>query len=229
MDMNPENLHIMIEFMKRRGDHDKAEKIEHFRHLNQYVLPGQTVMAGSSLMEQFPLYEFQQDFPIPIRLYNRGVGGFTTRELLENLDVCICDLKPSRLFLNIGTNDLAFPDYSVDTLIENYSLILQGIKDKIPDVKLFLLAYYPVNPDVAESEYMKAVFQNRTNARIDEANHAIEELSKNFGAVFLDLNEGLRDECGKLKRELTVDGMHMYADGYKAVLDRLLPVLLQSE
>lgn len=30
---------------------------------------------------------------------------------------------------------------------------------------------------------------------------------------------------GNLKAEYTVEGMHMYADGYAAVLDALLPVL----
>lgn len=42
-------------------------------------------------------------------LYNRGIGGFTTTELLEAMDECILELQPAHLFLNIGTNDLERP------------------------------------------------------------------------------------------------------------------------
>lgn len=225
MKMSPETMRLMGEFMKNRSDHDKKEKLERFKRLNAYVIPGQTVLAGSSLMEQFPIYEFQQDFPIPVKLYNRGVGGFTTPELLDNLDVCVCNLKPSRLFLNIGTNDLSNPDYKLETLIANYETILQRILEKLPKVKIYLLAYYPVNPSAADSFYMKAIFQHRTNARIREANEAVERLAKKYNALFLDLNAGLLDENGELKAEYTIEGMHMYANGYKVVLDQLLPVL----
>lgn len=227
MEMTPENLRLVDEIFKQHAARDKADKLERFRHLNRYVVPGQTVLAGSSLMEQFPIYEFQQDFPIPVRLYNRGVGGFTTQELLDNLDVCVCDLKPSRLFINIGTNDLSLDDYSQDTLIANYREILRIVREKLPGVKLYLLAYYPGNPGAAENPYMAAVFQNRTNQRIEEANRAVEQLAMEFDAAFLDLNGGLRDENGALKREFTIDGMHMYANGYMAVLDQLLPALLE--
>ena len=41
----------------------------------------------------------------------------------------------------------------------------------------------------------------------------------------MDLNAGLLDEKGQLKAEYTIEGMHMYADGYWQVLERLLPKL----
>lgn len=52
-------------------------------------------MLAPSLMEQFPIYEFLQDFDLPYTIYNRGIGGYTTQELLENMDVCIYALKPA--------------------------------------------------------------------------------------------------------------------------------------
>ena len=45
------------------------------------------------------------------------------------------------------------------------------------------------------------------------------------GAVFIDANAGLCDADGNLKAEYTVEGMHMYANGYRAVLQNLLPTL----
>lgn len=216
---------LIGKFFAERMQQEKEEKVERFRHLNPYVKKGQIVFAGSSLMEQFPIYEFLQDFDLPYTIYNRGVGGFTTAEMRAVLKECVLDLVPKYLFLNIGTNDLNGPDYSQNTLMERYEDILNAIEEAVPGVKIFLLAYYPVNPEAANNPWAKQVFQYRTNVRIQAANQGVKELAERHGAEFLDLNAGITDENGNLKAQYTVEGMHMYADGYKAVLDALVPVL----
>ena len=204
----------------------KLDKIERFKRLNQYVQPGQILFVGSSLMEQFPIYEFLLDFDLPFKIYNRGIGGYTTAELLETMDVCIYDLKPAHVFINIGTNDMNGSDYDKDALIERYTMILEGIREHLPQATVTMLAYYPVNPVVAEREpLIKKALEYRTNARVQEANEAVHALAERFGARYLDLNTPLRDEQGNLKEEYTIEGMHMYANGYKPVLDQLIPVL----
>ena len=70
---------------ERKFREEKRDKVERFRHLNPFVKKGQIVFAGSSLMEQFPISEFLQDFDLPYTIYNRGVGGFTTEEMLPVL------------------------------------------------------------------------------------------------------------------------------------------------
>lgn len=211
--------------IRERMQQEKAEKIERFRHLNTYVKRGQIVFAGSSLMEQFPIYEFLQDFDLPYTIYNRGVGGFTTAEMMPVLKETVYDLAPRYLFLNIGTNDLNGPDYFQEDLIARYDSILNAIEKNVPGVKIFLLAYYPVNPEAAGNPWMKQVLQFRTNARIMAANKSVKQLAEKHGAVFLDLNAGITDENGNLKAEYTIEGMHMYADGYKQILDALLRAL----
>lgn len=205
---------------------EKQDKIERFKRLNQFVKPGQILFAGSSLMEQFPIYEFLQDFNLPLTIYNRGVGGYTTTELMENMEPCIYALKPAHIFINIGTNDMNEVDYTCEGLIENYRRILEGIRKNLPDTKLYLLSYYPVNPSAAKNDpVMQEVLKIRTNARISEANKAVAALAEELGATYLDVNAGITDENGNLKEEYTIEGMHMYANGYKPVFDTLRPVL----
>lgn len=205
---------------------EKLDKIERFKWLNQYVQLGQILFVGSSLMEQFPIYEFLQDFDLPFKIYNRGIGGYTTMELLESMDVCVYDLKPAHVFINIGTNDMNGQDYNKDELIERYAKILEGIREHLPRTTITVLAYYPVNPAAAErNPLVKKAFEYRTNARIQEANEAVCALAERFGARYLDLNAPLRDVQGHLKDEYTIEGVHMYANGYKPVLDQLIPVL----
>ena len=84
-----------------------------------------------------------------------------------------------------------------------------------------------LNPDSVSIgvNHMKSALQQRTNTRITSANAAVEKLAAEFGAAYLDLNAGITDEAGNLKVEYTIEGMHMYGDGYKPVLDALLPYL----
>lgn len=212
-------------FFAERMAAEKAEKIERFRYLNPYVKTGQIVFAGSSLMEQFPINELLMDFELPYTIYNRGVGGFTTSEMLQYLREMVYDLQPAYLFLNIGTNDLNGPQYSQDELIERYNLILENIKENVPGVKIYLLAYYPVNPDATDMPWAKGIFAHRTNERIRTANEALKQLAYNHSAEYLDLNADITDEKGQLKAEYTIEGMHMYANGYKVILDALRPTL----
>lgn len=92
-------------FMSKWSRVEKKDKVAKYKYLNKYAKKGQIVFAGSSLMEQFPIYEFIQDFDIDRVIYNRGIGGYTAAEMMEALEECIFELEPARLFLNIGTND----------------------------------------------------------------------------------------------------------------------------
>ena len=224
--MTEEQKSMVQVLMDERFKAEKQEKVERYRHLNQFVRPHQILFVGSSLMEQFPIYELLLDKKLPYTIYNRGIGGTTTFELLENMETCIYDLKPDYIYINIGTNDLNLPDYTEESLIERYRTILQGIREHLPKVKLFLLAYYPVNPIVAENNHwIKEALKVRTNDRIESANKAVERLAVEMGAQFLDLNDGIKDMKGNLKAEYTLEGMHMYADGYVPILEALLPWL----
>ncbi len=217
---------MLAEAFAERGKAEKMEKVERYRRLNRYVRPHQILFVGSSLMEQFPIYELLLDRNLPWVIYNRGIGGATTFELLEHMDVCVYDLQPDYIFINIGTNDLNLPDYTEEGLISRYRSILEGIRTHLPQAGVYLMAYYPVNPAAAENiPSMKAALRVRTNARIQSANEAVRRLAQETGAQFLDLNDGIRDEAGNLKAEYTIEGMHMYADGYVPVLDALLPWL----
>ncbi len=213
-----------------RAQSEKAQKVERFRRLNKFVKPGQILFAGSSLMEQFPINEFQQLFAIPLHIYNRGVGGFTTEEMLEVMGPCVYDVKPKYIFLNIGTNDLNTPDFDLDALMDRYGKILDGIQQHLPETRITLLAYYPVNETIGQKNpVMGSVFRVRTNARIRQANAAVARLAEKYGAKFLNVNAGITDADGNQKAEYTIEGMHMYADGYYEVLRLLLPSLMECK
>ena len=49
----------------------------------------------------------QQDLDIGRVIYNRGISPpSTTDDLIKVMNECIFDLKPSKIFINIGSNDI---------------------------------------------------------------------------------------------------------------------------
>ncbi len=207
---------------------EKKEKVEKFKILNQFAKKGETLLIGSSLMEGFPIHEFLQNGGVSKIIYNRAIGGYTTTELIAVMETCIYDLQPTKIFINIGSNDIACEDYTLEALLNNYSYILNEIQRKLPDTKIYVMAYYPVNEkDNFHGKSDKSWFIQRNNTNLLKANKAIKKLALEKGCKYIDLNTGLYNEEQQLKKELTIEGLHMYANGYKIVFDELLPYILE--
>lgn len=194
----------------------KEYKIERYKKMNETAEKGKIVFAGSSLMEMFPIEQFVKEDKLDIVVYNRGVGGFVTEELLENIDTCIIDLQPSKLFINIGTNDLSDSRRSFEEIFERYGKILSIVTEKVDDVSMYIMAYYPVNYNAATEE-MKPCLKIRSNEKIKAANEEVARLARKFNANYIDVSEPLKDENGDLKAEFTIEGMHINEQGYRAV------------
>lgn len=200
---------------------DKEIKIERYAEENKSAQKGQTVFSGSSLMEMFPINKLLKEHGDNTVIYNRGIGGFITDELLEVVDVCVTDLMPSKVFINIGTNDLSRSDTPISQLIDNYDKIITAIEAAVPNVKIYLMAYYPVNYEAA-SEKMKECLKIRTNEKITAANAEVKKLAEKHGQRYIDINRNLKDERGRLRAEYTIEGMHINEDGYRAVYDDIM-------
>lgn len=211
---------------KNRVLTEKEQKVERYRMENKSVSFGEIVFAGSSLMEMFPINKFIEESKIPVTVYNRGIGGFVTTELLDVLDVCVLDLKPRRLFINIGTNDLSNPDRTIEEMIETYDQIVSRIETELPGIEIYFMAYYPINYDAA-TEDLKENLRIRTNDKINLANAAVEKLALAHGQKYIDVNDNLKDEQGRLKAEYTIEGMHIYEEGYRAIFEDVMKYVLE--
>ena len=196
-------------------------KVRNYQEKNKTIIPGQILFAGSSLMEMFPIEEMTQERNPEVTVYNRGIGGFQTKDLLEFMDVCILDLKPSRMFINIGTNDLSNPDITLEEIMKNYDRILTITEENLPGIEIYLMAYYPVNYDAAAEE-MKPCLRIRTNEKIARANEKVKELAMKHHQKYIDVNKNLKDAKGNLRREFTIEGMHIKEEGYRAIYDDVM-------
>ena len=212
-----------MDFFKEFAQREQQGKLERYRILNQNVKKGEILFTGSSLMEQFPINELLMTNGMDQVIYNRGIGGFTTTDMLQHMEEMVFGTEPSRIFINIGTNDIGSPDYQLEALLERYEEIISRIQERLPQAEITMMAYYPVNETdkIPEGEWGKTAFVTRTNENIAIANDAVEKLAAKMGCRFINVNEGLTDERGKLKKEFTIEGIHMYANGYQVVLNNL--------
>lgn len=193
-----------------------------YSDLNKVAVKGKTLFTGSSLMEGFPINELCMSHGRTEIIYNRGIAGLTTETFLECISDVLIDVQPSRVFINIGTNDIGREDNWETTLDQNYRRILDLALAGIPNVKITLMAYYPVNEDVLKAHPLPdGRVIPRTNAKVQRANALVQKMAADYRLPYIDVNEGLTDARGQLREELTVDGIHMYASGYEIVYHNL--------
>src|SRR5690348_4269946 len=119
--------------------HSYKPPVNHEKELRaRPIKPSDIVFVGNSLTDRFPLREM---FPnIPVR--NKGISGNTSQDILNRID-SIADAKPRKIFLDVGINDI-LRNQSVDTLFINYKRIVETIKSKSPDTKIYIQSLLPV-------------------------------------------------------------------------------------
>ena len=118
----------------------------------------------------------------------------------------------------MSLSDASIP---IDSMIETYDKIITAVEQRLPDITIYLMAYYPVNYEAA-AESMKACLQIRTNDKIALANEKVARLAAKHHQRYIDINRNLKDEQGRLKAAYTIEGMHINEDGYRAIFEDIM-------
>ncbi len=219
---------IISQEFKKIMQNEWKQKVRAFSDLNKFAKKHEIVLTGSSLCEQFPINEMLMSLGSDKIVYNRGIGGDVMGGLKKRLNESVFELEPKKLFINIGTNDISAPDYSREKLFSDYKEILSEIKEKLPECKIYVLAYYPVNRELSwftdeDIARVKNTFGARTNEEIIAVNKELEKMAEETDCEYIDVFTCLLGENGNMKEEYCKDGMHIYPVGYLEVLKVLLP------
>ena len=193
---------------------EQAKIQKNYRDLNQLAVkePG-IIFIGDSIVEYFPLHELVQS---PKTLVNRGIRGYKTDLLLENLDAHLFGQALDKVFLLIGTNDIGKEMPQAETLA-NLEAVIQEISRDYPLAQIQLLSVLPVN----EQEQYKG-----TNEKIQALNQAYQELAQAYYQVsYVDVYSSLLDEVGQLAEAYTTDGLHLSVAGYRILAQALQETL----
>lgn len=194
----------------------EQEKIQtKYRELNQIsVLEPDIIFIGDSIVEYYPLQEL---FGTEKTIVNRGIRGYQTKLLLENLDAHLYGDAVDQIVLLIGTNDIG-KDIPINEALDNLERVIQSIARDYPLSQIKLLSILPVN----EGEKYKQTVYIRTNEKIREWNQAYEALVSAYMQVdFVPIYDSLTDSEGQLKKDYTTDGLHLSVAGYQALSEAL--------
>ncbi|MGZ9813668.1 SGNH/GDSL hydrolase family protein [Streptococcus sp. V913] len=194
----------------------EQEKIQtKYRGLNQIsVLEPDIIFIGDSIVEYYPLQEL---FGTAKTIVNRGIRGYQTRLLLENLDAHLYGDAVDQIVLLIGTNDIG-KDIPMNEALDNLERVIQSIARDYPLSQIKLLSILPVN----EGEKYKQTVYIRTNEKIREWNQAYEALASAYMQVdFVPVYDSLTDTEGQLKKDYTTDGLHLSVAGYQVLSEAL--------
>lgn len=201
------NLQFFIVVIVQRA---KLRRREMFDRLRGRAVD--VVMLGDSITHEGLWHEY---FP-ELALVNRGIGGDTTRDILDRLDA-IHPLQPKRILLLIGINDFNMGS-SREKLLANYEQILSNLQQQLPATQVFVQSILPVS----------AAWPLASNGPIRATNEQLQVLAARFGYPYVDLHSRFCDERGELRAELSNDGIHLRQDGYGVWCEVVRPLLVSS-
>lgn len=194
----------------------EQEKIQtKYRELNRIsVIEPDIIFIGDSIVEYYPLQEL---LGTTKTIVNRGIRGYQTGLLLDNLDAHLYGDAVDQIVLLIGTNDIG-KDVPMSQALTNLESVIQTISRDYPLSQIKLVSILPVN----EGEDFKQTVYIRTNEKIKACNQAYQDLASAYMQVeFVPVFENLLDQKGQLKSDFTTDGLHLSVSGYQALSSTL--------
>lgn len=148
-----------------------------------------------------------------LRIINRGISGNTTNDILKRLD-SIYPLKPKRIFLMVGVNDINAGIPQAQSL-KNYHQILDGLQQALPNTELVMQSLLPTNSDwpFADSQL------------IPTFNKALRQIAAQRQLKYLDLFPAFANQQQQLCKTFSNDGIHLMGNGYRRWQSILTPYI----
>ena len=183
-----------------------AEKVKEFQAMPK--TEGNIVFLGDSITDFVNFDEFLPSYHI----INRGIAGDTTSGVLRRLGEVI-SLRPRKLFLLIGTNDIG-NDVMPVPIARNIREIVSRVQAKSPETRIYFQGVFPTRRDFS-----------RPNELIQELNAEIAAIAQEKHCTFVDLYPLLLDSEGMLAEEYTLDGLHLSNSGNAKWMAYVVPYL----
>lgn len=165
------------------------------------------VMLGNSLTENGG--NWASRIGTDKKVANRGIIGDNTIGMLNRL----CQITPHRpcaIFLMAGINDMSHGT-PAQLVADRVITLIDSIRAQAPTTRLFVQSILPIN----ESSGRWKSLSGRTDD-IPWANMLIRAYCESQGITFVNIFPRLtRGHSNVLRAELSSDGLHLNAEGYK--------------
>ena len=170
------------------------------------------VFVGDSITDYWKLADYFAGKPYVV--VNRGIDGQSTPQMLVRFRQDVIDLRPAVLVALAGTNDVAGvtgPTRNED-IEANYASMAELAR--LHHIRVVFASLLPVNNYTDDA---KESFALRPRERILALNAWLKDYCAKNGLLYLDYFSAMVDDKGMLKRELSDEGLHPNAAGYKVM------------
>lgn len=186
-------------------------EVERFRQDNPNHEPGGAVMVGDSITAAFPATAF---FP-GVHIVNRGISGDRLIGVIARRSESIFDLRPRKVFLLVGVNDVAlFPDMPITEFERQYRFLFDQIRTNCPEVEVFVQTIMPIRGQYAPA-----------NARVLQVNALLRRLAGAYSFHCIDLHGHFTNAQGEMREAYSDDGVHPNMTGAAVWAELLRPYL----
>jgi len=184
------------------------EKVKHIAE--RKFEPGKIVLLGDCVMEHIDIAHF---FP-GYTMYNNAIKHDTTITLKETLHKRAIKYKPAKLFVSIGSNDLAFESFSVKEVYHNIIDIIETIQKRSKSTEIYLVTTLPVHPAL-NWDNLSDMTERIDNFDVSMLNYYLKNYARRNNIHIVDAHRHLKNEFDQLCSDYTIDGFHLNQAGYE--------------
>lgn len=177
------------------------------------------VLVGDSIFDWYPTDKIFSDFPI----VNSGIVGNKTTDILNNMEERVYKYNPTKVFIQIGTNDIEWEDSEElnEEVYQNIVKIAEGIKKNRSKSEIYIISIYPVNNNLPGAN-------DRHSEEIKSINSKLKKYcATTEGVEYIDAYSQLIDENEMLDTIYTNDGLHPNGLGYAKITEILMKYIYQ--
>lgn len=194
----------------------------------RFPRPGGVVFYGDSLTEFYPIERCFGELAAAhdVALYNCGIGGATTEELMWIVDEAVIKYQPRAVVLMAGTNDLGRTRQAAPLEIAlGLRALVDVILGNLPDARILLWSPLPCREEIDGAGAKPGVL--RANALLRQIPREYAALPHEGRVELVDTYPALTDAAGAPRAELyrPGDGLHINDAGYDCVTAVLAPEL----
>lgn len=211
---------VTVQQVDQKRDAD-PDGLKRYADADSKILPPtklpRVVFLGDSITDAWRLNEYfiGRDF------INRGIGGQTTLQMIARFRQDVAGLNPKAVIVLAGTNDIAA---GIDARQIEENLATIGDLAKAHGIKVALASILPVSDYHKDADPHFEMTLTRPPTTIQAINNWMRGYCQMQGFAYVDYYSAMVDSAGRMQADLSDDGLHPNAKGYRV----MSPVALEA-
>ncbi|MDQ2901200.1 MAG: GDSL-type esterase/lipase family protein [Acidobacteriota bacterium] len=197
-----DNLHRYAEADEKLGTPGSKPRV---------VFMGDSITDGWRLNEYFTGRDF----------VNRGISGQITGQMLGRMEADVIDLHPKAVLILAGINDIG-RGIPVKAIENNLTMMI--VMARAYSIKPLVASIMPVSDYHKDANPRYEMTKTHPPAAIVEINGWLRDYCEHHSSIYVDYYSAMVDRAGFLQADLSDDGLHPNAKGYRV----MAPIALEA-